>query len=165
MTSPIRSRRWPHRNFLDELEPDLRQPDAIEDLAHRDPNLRNAYRALRRWSRKIRSKVPSSDWASFRDARVVIQTMEFELAFNLGFETGHLARRTGLSPRPTRRGRTDLDLATLAALQRLLRTKGAPKHAATLLVRLASALLEPEPPRGADSVAPLPAGRRRDTPE
>lgn len=154
MTSAIRSRRWPHRNFLDELEPALLQPDAIEDLAHRDPRLRNAYRVLRRWSRKIRLQVPSDDWASLRDARALIQTMEFELAFNLGFETGLLARRTGLSPRPTGRGRTDLDLAALAALQNLLRTKGAPKRAATFLVRLASALLEPEPPRLADPGRP-----------
>ena len=90
--------------------------------------------------------------------------MEFELAFNLGFETGLLARRTGLSPRPTGRWRTDLDLAALAELQNLRRTKGAPKRAATFLVRLASALLEPEPPHLADLGAPLPSGRQRDTP-
>jgi hypothetical protein len=159
MKSVVRIRHWPHRNFLAELDPNLREVDAIEDLAHRDPNLRKAYRSLRHWSRKIRSQVPTDHWVSFADARGLVQTTEFELAFNLGFEAGHLARRAGLSPRPGTKSGTDL--AALATLQRLLQQRKAPRGIALLLLRLASALLEPEPPGpiGARVTRKSPPGR------
>lgn len=145
MNSVVRIRHWPQRNFLSELDPNLREVDAIEDLAHREPTLRKAYRSLRHWSRKIRSQVPTAHWVSFADARGLVQTTEFELAFNLGFEAGHLARRAGLFPRPGTK--TGTDLAALATLQRLLHQRKTPRGIALLLLRLASALLEPEPPR------------------
>ena len=86
-------RHWPARDFLAEFEPELNQPHAIEELAHNDPTLRRAYQALRRRSREVQAQVRNKNWASFSDARVLVQTLEFELAFNLGFEQGLLRGR------------------------------------------------------------------------
>jgi hypothetical protein len=86
-------RHWPSRNFFAELEPDLGQPHPIEELAHRDPELRRAYRKLRGQTRGFQAQVRNADWIRFQDARVLVQTMEFELAFNLGFEQGLVTGR------------------------------------------------------------------------
>lgn len=89
MSRPDRTaRRWPSRNFLAELEPTLRDPISVEDLARRSPRLRRLYRTLRSASSAVRSRVSESEWIRLADTRALIGTTEFELAFNLGFEHG-----------------------------------------------------------------------------
>lgn len=86
-------RRWPTRNFLEELEPHLRDAQAIEEVAHRSPRLRGLYRRLSRLSEPLRRRLLSRDWVRYSDVRALIQTSEFELAFNLGFENGIVVAR------------------------------------------------------------------------
>jgi hypothetical protein len=86
-------RRWPSRNFLGELEPSLRDRYALDDLARRDPRLRGLHRRLRAVSRTIEARIGGPDWVRYSDARALLQTAEFELAFNLGFENGLIAGR------------------------------------------------------------------------
>jgi DNA-binding CsgD family transcriptional regulator len=85
--------RWPSRNFLGELHPRLGEPHAIEELAARSPPLRRLYRHLRRLSVALRRRLPHRDWIRYADVRAAIQTTEFQLAFNLGFEHGTIATR------------------------------------------------------------------------
>ncbi len=145
-------RRWPARDFLAEFEPELNQPHAIEELAHDDPALRRAYRALRRRSREVQAQVRNENWASFSDARVLVQTLEFELAFNLGFEHGLLRGRAesfrgaAHNPRPAgREAKVDSRLRALLAASNL-----PPDQVLATLLRFAYAFARGEPESNAE---------------
>jgi len=142
-------RRFPAHDFLAEFEPELNQPHAIEELAHKDPALRRAYRALRKCSREMQSHVRNGRWARFSDARVLVQTLEFELAFNLGFEQGLLRGRAESLDGGVRRGQHTargprLDSRIRAALAA---SEVHPDQAIATLLRLAYALARGKPGR------------------
>jgi hypothetical protein len=80
------------RNFLAELETPQRDSYAISDLARREPRIRHAQRLLRAAAGSIEARVRGPDWVRYRDATLTLQLAVFEVAFNLGYENGLIAR-------------------------------------------------------------------------
>jgi hypothetical protein len=85
-------RRWPTRNFLAELDTPQRDRYAIDDLARREPRIRRAQRLVRAAARSVEARVHGPDWIRYRDAAMTLQLAIFEVAFNLGYENGLIAR-------------------------------------------------------------------------
>jgi hypothetical protein len=75
------------------LEPDLRDPRDVEELAQREAGLASLRSSLRAATRSIRPLIGAKRWIEFADANAAVRTAEFELAFNLGFEHGIIAAR------------------------------------------------------------------------
>jgi hypothetical protein len=125
-------RKWPRRNFLAELDPELRDSRAIDDLARESVHLRRLHAAVRALSRPIRSRIGRKAWVEFGDARSALQAAEFELAFNLGFENGLIAAQTKLP----RRGASEPERQLHQELRRLLAGAALPGN------RLLALLLE-----------------------
>jgi hypothetical protein len=151
-TATTTLRRWPERNFLAELEPPLRETNALDDVARRDPRLRRLQRRLALASRTIRGRVSSEVWVSFSDASLAVLSAEFELAFNLGFENGFLSGRT----ERTRSSRPPLPDDRFASdIRRLIAGTEAPRE------RLLGALLEVSSALAAGATAPRSPSRAR----
>jgi hypothetical protein len=142
-------RRWPARNFLAELEPELRDRYALDDLALRDPRCRHAYRKVQMLGRILQSRMGGPDWVRFTDARTSFQTALFELAFNLGFENGMIRTRA----ESLRGGKThpeEVERRFSAALRSLLAAAPLTADRAMLsLLELAYALAAFDMPRPA----------------
>ena len=86
-------RQWPTVNFLDEIEAPAPEPQALYDLACREPAIRRAYRKVQSLGKTLQARIGGPTWAGFADARTNFQTALFELAFNLGFENGIIRTR------------------------------------------------------------------------
>jgi len=139
-------RKWPSRNFLAELEPELRESGHIEDLIGREPRLRALNAKVAALARRLRPGINSRDWLAYADARAFLRTAEFELAFNLGFENGLvLGRAERLAPPVPPRGHPHEDDPRHDLLRVLAGTTRPPEDAATRLLELALALLRGAP--------------------
>ncbi len=139
-------RRWPRRNFLAELEPDLRDTHAIDDLARRDPRLRRLQAGVRVTSRSIRSRVKPDAWIEFADLLAAARTMEFEIAFNLGFENGLVRGRVEAAGKGRHRKRTVEERGFEGEIRRLIAgSEIASNRLLALLAELCAALAAGEP--------------------
>ena len=151
-------RRWPKRNFLAEIDPELRDTHAIDDLAREDVALRRLHGTVRKISLSIRQRIDRAEWLEFADARSALQTAEFELAFNLGFENGLIAGRTEPSTESRGRGGNKTAHARYEALRGEIRQMVA--HASIPHARVLAVLLEfsralaIDAPRGSPSRRP-----------
>src|SRR5438270_14081810 len=87
-------RLWPRRDYYWELLPDRVEAHPIDVLIDRAPAVRKLGRQVLRLQRGVAADVPDKTrWVRYADARITLQSMREEFAFNLGVEIGAVSAR------------------------------------------------------------------------
>lgn len=160
MTSPKTLRRWPMRNFLAELERSAEDDlDPFDLFVRRELRICRIKARLRLASRKAWDQIDAASRVPVEDLRSELEVAIFESAFNLGFEHGIIAERTGGAGR-SRQTKTGQERFRLSIKRLLVEADLPAEDAASALLDFYSALARPLP-RARPSLghSPVPRGR------
>jgi hypothetical protein len=128
------------RDFAAELEREIRDTHAIDDIANRDAGLRRLRARVVALSKVVRSRGDARAWGRFEDARALAEAAAFRLAFNLGYENGVIAERIAAAQR---KGRSFRDSrAFVLEVRRLLAATGPTSENLLALLDICRALAD-----------------------
>ncbi len=144
-------RLWPRRDYYWELLPDRLEAHPIDVLIDRAPAVRKLGRQVLRLQRGVAAGVSDKTrWVRYADARITLQSLREEFAFNLGVEFGAVSARTeALRPHARRSPETPGERAFRKAARGLLAAGDVPAErrlAVLLEMAWALAMGSPRPP-------------------
>jgi hypothetical protein len=139
------------RDFAAELEREIRDTHAIDDIANKDPSLRRLRGRVVALSKVVRSRADARAWGRLEDARALADAAAFRLAFNLGYENGVIAERIAAAQSKRRPSRSSRQF--VLEVRRLLAAGGSSRENLVGLLDACRALADGE------GLVPRAAGR------
>jgi hypothetical protein len=134
-------RLWPAIDYYEALRPQADEAHPVDETIDRTPPVRRTYRQVLALERRVRvPAVARPAFVRYCDARLLLQSLRENIAFNVGIEIGTLVgRRDALKGGPSDRA-ADARVVRLAARGLMLDEAVAPKRRLLTFLEMAWSL-------------------------